>query len=194
VIVLLKRDATEAELAEVLEEVGAAGLEGQLVRSAGRPMIHIVSGPTRRARRFLKLESVRALIPTSGPRVQRSGRRFYPYHFIRWSAACLVLFGLLVFLAGYLPPGSGSPIDVLAPPADLTMPWYTRAPHTVLALVPPHLAWVGWLAMIVVAVLVFALPLIDRNRGRRPSERWPVLAAGLAVAAAVLYLTVGGPT
>ena len=192
-ILVLDSSATEEQLAEVLEEIEHAGLRGRLLRSDDTPMIHVVSGPTRRARRFLRLEPVQALLPTSGPRVRRFGRRFYPYHFIRWCAACIALLGLLVFLAGYLPPGTGVEIDTRGAPAALDMTWYAEGTLAILDRFSPERTWVGWLLLLGASALVFLLPVIDRTKGERPVERWLVLGAGVVFVAAALYFAMGGP-
>jgi len=193
VILVLQHSATEEQLAEILEEVEHAGLQGRLLRSDDTPLIHIVSGPTRRARRLLRLEQVQALLPTSGPRVRRFGRRFYPYHFIRWCAACIALLGLLVFFAGYLPPGTGVEIDTRGAPAGLAMTWYAEGTLAILDTFSPERTWVGWLLLLGASALVFLLPVIDRTKGERRVERWVVLGASVAFVAAVTYFAMGGP-
>jgi hypothetical protein len=191
-IVLLARDTTEQQLAELLGEMEAGGLETRLLNRSGRPMIHVLSGSTRRVRVLLRSDQVRALIPTSGPRILKHGRRFYPYHFINWSAACLVLLGGLILLSGYLPPGTGRVIDVENRPEVIELPWYGRAPATLLELLPAGWSGAGWAMMLVAVLVVFCLPLLDRTRGEGVARRIPILALGLALAAATLVLTLWG--
>ncbi len=133
-ILVLKPGIEKQEVDEVLRELELRGIEGRVLLCGPKPLVHLVSGPTRRARGLLKLEQVEALVPTSGPRVRRSGRRFYPYHFVHLSAACLLFAGVLVLLAGNFPPGLGDAIDQQHPPAELGYPWYVRAPLSFVAL------------------------------------------------------------
>jgi hypothetical protein len=187
-IVVTARGTGEPELAELLERLRALGLAGQVLRAGPRPLIHVTGGDSRRTRRLLALESVRALVPTSGPRVRRAGRRFYPYHALRAGAAGLVLLGLLVFLAGYFPPGVGRapvPGEVLPP---VQWPWYLAPLRGLLALAPARPAWLGPSLLVLLTLVVLALPLLDRTRGERAGQRWPVLVIGLALLAALVVL------
>ncbi|HVS12278.1 MAG TPA: hypothetical protein VMS76_20625, partial [Planctomycetota bacterium] len=139
-IVVLERGSSSAQVAAVVAELERRGLTVRAVNASERVLIHVVEGSTRSVRAVLKMEPVQGLIPTSGPRVRREGRRFYPYHFIGWSAGALLLLAVLVLLAGFFPPGLGAEVDVTAPPAGSTYPWYLRLPAQALARLP------GWLA------------------------------------------------
>jgi hypothetical protein len=164
-ILVLRAGTSAAELAEVLALLERHGMRGQALQANERTLVHIVSGSTRRARRLRKLEQVEALVPTSGPRVRAQGRRFYPYHFVNWSAVVVLLLGLLVLLAGQYPPGIGAEIDAEHPPQEVTEPWFWRAPLAFVASFPAALAWLGWLLLLLLAALIFCLPLLHRSRG-----------------------------
>lgn len=187
-IVVLRSGASEAEIGEVLKEIERRGMSGRVVHGGGKPLIHLVSGSTRRARRLLRLELVEGLVATSGPRVRRQGRRFYPYYFVHLSAGFVVLLGVLVLLAGQFPSGIGAPIDAQHPPSEIPEPWYARAPIALVALLPSARAWLGWLAVYLIAAAAFFLPFLDRRSGTSRG-RWPVLLAGGLVAALWLWLT-----
>ncbi len=186
-ILVLKPGIEQAELDEVLRELEKRGIEGRVLRGGSKPLVHLVAGPTRAARKLLKLEQVEALVPTSGPRVRHSGRRFYPYHFVHLSAGCLLLAGLLVLLAGNYPPGLGDAIDPQHPPQDLGYPWYVRAPLSFVALFPQGGAWLGWLCLYALGLSALLLPTLERSRARWP--RW----VGLLLLLGWLYMTFGGP-
>jgi hypothetical protein len=186
VILVLKQGTDEAQLVEVLRALEQAGIQGRVLRGGAKPLVHLVAGPTRSARKLLALEQVEALVPTSGPRVRGSGRRFYPYHFVHLSAACLLCAGVLVLLAGNQPPGLGDAIDPQHPPADLSYPWYVRAPLAFVALFPQGGAWLGWLCLYALLLAALLLPSLDRSGARWP--RW----AGLLVLLGWLYMTFGG--
>lgn len=189
-IVVLRPGSTEEEIAEVLRLLERRGIEGRVVQTSEKPLVHLVSGPTRRARRLLKLEQVEAIVPTSGPRLREQGRRFYPYYFIHLSALCLVLLALLVLLAGHHPPGLGDEIDTQHAPAALSYPWYVRAPMAFVALFPASAAWLGWLCLYALAAAFFFLPLVDRSSAPARA-RWP-LGFGALLLAFWAWLTFAG--
>lgn len=189
-ILVLKPGIEPQELEEVLRELQKRGIEGRVLKGGPKPLVHLVSGPTRRARRLLDLEQVEALVPTSGPRVRQSGRRFYPYHFVHLSAACLLLTGLIVVLSGNFPPGLGDAIDPQHPPQDLGYPWYVRAPLAFVALFPQSSAWFGWLCLYALGLVALLLPTLDRSGDSAPA-RWPRLL-GVLVLLGWLYMTFGG--
>ncbi len=192
-IVVLERGASADELYSVHEHMQALGLEGRVLQEDPQPLIHVTSGSTRRARRLLGHSCVQALVPTSGPRVRREGRRFYPYHALRAGAAGLGLLGALIALAGFFPPGVGS---ALAPGAALpppVWPWYLAPLRGLLSLAPTQPSWIGPTLLVLLAALVLALPVLDRTRGSHARERWPVLLAGLVLLAALVVLAFLAP-
>ncbi len=189
-ILVLRQDCDEAGVQRVLAGLAELGLEGNALRAAGAPVVHVTSRDTRPARALSKLDEVVALVPTSGPRVRREGRRFYPYHFVRWSAFGIFLIALLVLLAGMFPPGRGRDIDPFEPLPQVEFSWYVRPVQMLVHQLPPGMAWVAWLAFWALVVLVLLLPYVDRTRTR--GQRLPVLVVGLAVAAGLLVLAFGG--
>jgi len=194
VIVVLERGSSAAEIAEVLSALERRGLEGQVLDNRERPLIHITSGPTRLARKVARMRRVEGLIPTSGPRVRRQGRRLFPYYTLQLTAALVALIGLLVFLSGLFPPGIGAPVDLQGEPVPAAYPWYVRGPLALAALFPRDLAWVGYLCVLVLMAAVLLLPVLDRTRGETPRSRKLVLTIGLAVLAGWCFLSIWGPT
>jgi len=188
-IVVLERGASEAQIEEVRQGLEQRGLQVRVLRAGDKPAIHIVAGDTRRARKLLRHEAVEGLASTSGPRVRQEGRRFWPFHFIRWSAISIVLVGALVLMAGQLPPGIGGAVDPRVPPAALEQPWYLRFSLGLVNLFPPSLAWVGWLLLVLLAAAFFLLPLLDRTPAQ---ARGPRLLIGLiGVLLVLLWLYAG---
>ena len=191
-IVVLKRGSTQPQIDEILGELQRLGLSGRVVRSVDKPLIHIVSGDAIAAKPLLRNDRVQALVQTRGPRVRRYGRRFYPYHFINWSIAALLVLGVLVLLAGLLPPGLGEPVQLDQPPARLGPPWYFRGLHEFLSLFPPQLAWLAWLLVGVIWGLILFLPALDRSAGRSIRERWRIVALGSLALLGAVYLSLRG--
>lgn len=188
-IVVLDHDATVADVDEVVAALKARGLETRVVRSGGRTLLHVVAGPTRRARAVQDFEQVAALMPTSGPRIRRTGQRLFPYHFLQWSAVAIALLGVLVFLAGTFPPGIGEAVDVEKPPEVLELPVYVRALAGLLSALPAPLAWPAGLF---VAAAMLLLPRIDRDPTRTFRQRLPLVAVGTALIAALVYFASRG--
>ena len=191
-IIVLERGATDAHVEEVRQLLAERGLDVRVLAAGGKPAIHVLGGDTRRARKLLKHERVEALVPTSGPRVRREGRRFWPYHFIRWSALSVALVGALVLMAGQLPPGIGGAVDPRVPPADLDQPWYLRFSMGFVGLFPDAMAWVGWLLLALLALVFFCLPLLDRSRPDARGVRALIGLAGVVLVLAWLYAGFSG--
>lgn len=179
-ILVLRPGTSSAGTEVVLRELEKRGCTGRVLETGAGAVVHVVSGRTRRARRLRDLEQVVEIVPTSGPRVRREGWRFYPYHFVNWSAFGMALLGLLVFLAGLYPTGIGAEVDYRHPPAVVAQPWYLRAPQALADLLPAPVSGLSWLLCGLLALALFFLPLLDRSRsGSR-------LALGLRLAAALL--------
>lgn len=191
-IVLLEPGASREVRARVLARLQALGLAGVELELGARCLIHVTHGHTRRARHLLGEPGVQALVPTSGPRVRRAGRRFYPFHSLCSGASGLVLLGALVLLAGFFPPGVAG---VLAPgetaPAP-HWPWYLAPARGLLRWVPDGPAWLGPSLLVALLALLLSVPLFDRSRGTGLRARAPALAAGLLVLAACIALGVVG--
>lgn len=188
-IVVLRPGATEEEVAEVLRGLERRGCSGRAVQTSAGTVVHVLSGRPRRARRVRRFEQVLEIVPTSGPRVRREGWRFFPYHFVNWSGFGVALLGALVFLAGMFPTGVGDPVDYSHAPATVVQPWYLRAPLAFVHLFPHPLFWVGWLVLIVLALVVLFLPFLDRSRDEERSGRWLRAGAALLFVAAVVLTT-----
>jgi hypothetical protein len=174
-IIVLRTGATDAEIGEVMSELERRRLTGRVVHADGKSVVHVAGGSTRQTRKLVRLAQVEALIPTSGPRVRREGRRFYPYHFVNWSAVGVASLGVLVFLAGLFPPGIGDAVDYRHPLATVANPWFARTPFVLVAL--------GFLVLL-------ALPLIDRS----PAEKFRTVRVlvGFALALFAIYVCVQG--
>ena len=183
-ILVLDPTSSKEECQEVLAEMEKLGLRGELLGGLEKPLVHVVEGAGRRARRLLALRAVQGLVPTSGPRIRLRGRHFFPFHFINWTSAALPVIGLLVALAGFFPPGLGQEVDPTAPPPDIEVPWF--------AVLPARFAATGWKgAAAAGALLAFLLlvPWLDRSRGRALAARTVVVAVGAALVAGCLLLT-----
>jgi quinol-cytochrome oxidoreductase complex cytochrome b subunit len=190
-IIVLERGTTEAERSDVMRRLEELGLRGRVLDNLRKPVIHIIDGPALRAHKLLALDRIEAVLRTSGPRIRREGRGFYPYHFINWSTAALIVTGLLVLVAGFAPPGVGEAIDAHAPPEHLGAPWYLRAPFAFVHAFPQP--WLGWLALVVLFAALFFLPHLDRSRGDGVRARMPVVLIGVIVAGTWIAATfVGG--
>jgi quinol-cytochrome oxidoreductase complex cytochrome b subunit len=191
-IIVLTPGATTEQAERVIEHLRGFGARARLIEGHDEPLIHIYEGPTRAARSVLRFDGVVGLVPTSGPRIRREGRRFYPYHFINWTSAVLLLLGVLVVLAGFLPPGGGREIDLDSGVGQLDLPWYLRAPQGFLALFPKGSSATAWSLLLLLALLVLFVPRIDRFLRRWIRGRWHLIAIGLLAVVAWLALSLKG--
>lgn len=104
------------------------------------------------------------------PKMEGAGAvSFYPYYLAQYVAALAVFALIFALLLGFAPGFGGVWMNALPPgalmaPGALPLPWYL-APLGALGAVLPG----AWGAVAAVAVL-FALPWLDRNRGR--PGRW----------------------
>jgi len=193
-ILVLRPGSTEADVAEVLQELDRRGCAGRVLVTEGSSVVHVVSGRTRRVRKLRALDQVLEVVPTSGPRVRREGWRFYPYHFVNWSACGIALLGLLVFLAGLLPTGIGAAVDYSHPAESVSQPWYLWAPLAFTRLFPSSLFWLAWTLLGLASLAVLLLPLLDRSRpdsGRARALRFVSALALVAVLALTLWQGAG---
>ena len=188
-ILVLRPGASADETAEVLRALEQRGCEGRLVQTGTNPVVHVIRGRTRRARKLRSLAQVLEVVPTSGPRVRREGWRFYPHHFVQWSAFGVALLGVLVFLAGHLPTGLGAEVDYRRPPESVAQPWYLAAPLAFVGLFPHALAWLAWLLLGLAALAFLFLPFLERSQGDERAGRRLRLAAALAAVLALAFGT-----
>lgn len=185
-ILVLRPGVSAGEVAEVLQELEERGCSGRALTLDTNPVVHVTSGRVRRARALRSLEQVIEVVPTSGPRVRREGWRFFPYHFVNWSAFGVALLGVLVFLAGLFPTGIGLEVDYARAPESGLQPWYLRPPLAFVQLFPRSLEGFGWLLFVGLALALFSLPLLDRSRSGMAAGRGVRLVFAL-----VLVMLVG---
>lgn len=191
-ILVLRPGATAAEAAEVLQELAKRGCAGNVVQAGASSVVHVTHGRARRVRKLRHLEQILEIVPTSGPRVRREGWRFFPYHFVNWSAAGVALLGVLVFLAGLMPTGIGAEVDYSHPPASVSQPWYLRPAFAFVGLFPGALEWLGWLVLWLLALAFLALPLLERSLPAGGASRSLRFAAALALCAYAVLAIAGG--
>lgn len=186
-ILVLEPTAGEEQVRAVLSRLEALGLAGRVVRLGERPFVHVIDGPTPRAKHLVGEGLVQALVPTSGPRVRREGRRFHPYHTLRIGAGLTLLVGGLFVLAGAFPRGAGVRPLPGQPPVELdSWPWYLRPFWAVTAILPDDPTWVGPLALLLLVLAVLALPFLDRSRSASPAARSPVWVLGVLLVSLVI--------
>lgn len=64
-IVVLRPGTSPEDVQEVRTELEQFGIESRVVQGGGKPLLHLFSGPTRKARKVLKFEQVEGLVATS---------------------------------------------------------------------------------------------------------------------------------
>ncbi len=191
-IIVLNQGTDAAAVKEVLERLEQVGLRGRQLEGLDRPVVHVLNGPSWHAKELAGMECVSALVPTSGPRHRREGRRFFPYHFLAWSVQLLLMLSGLILLSGFFPPGLGRPADVLAAGEHADAPWFFRGVHGFLDLFPEGSGSFPMLVLSLVWLAFFLLPEIDRTSGPAWTRRLPVLLVGLFFLFGGFLLSLGG--
>lgn len=181
-ILILGHGAGEPEVLATLARMAELGLAGRPLRQGERTFVHVTAGPTSRVKLLLAEGLVEGLVPTSGPRVRREGRRFHPYHSLHLGAWLILIVGGLFVLAGAFPRGVGLRPLPGQPPLELAAwPWYLGPFRVVLAFVPGEPARPGPLVLVLIVLGLLGLPLIDRSQSNRLGTRAPVLVLGLVL-------------
>lgn len=114
---------------------------------------------------------------------------FFPHYILDEFIAWYVMLAILVVLASLFPAGLEEPANPLHTPEHTKPEWYFLFLYQWLKLVP---RLVGVTAPLVAGVLLFLLPLLDRNP-HLPAYRRPVaVAIGALTVIAVIALTIWG--
>ncbi|MBC8329669.1 MAG: hypothetical protein ISR76_02580 [Planctomycetes bacterium] len=191
-IIVLNLGSDDQAVQQVLDGLEEVGLRGRRLDGLDRPVVHVLNGPSWHAKELAKLDPVSALIPTSGPRHRREGRRFFPYHFLAWSVLLLLVLSGLIVLSGYFPPGLGRPANVLIEGEHTDALWFFRGIHGFLDLFPAGSGSFPMLLLTLIWLAFFLLPEIDRTSGRSWRRRLPVLLVGLFCLFGGFLLSLGG--
>src|SRR5438034_10881897 len=127
--------------------------------------------------------------------LKNQGKPFFPYAVVKDSAMAVITLGVIIALAIIL--GSGE----LQNKADPTTTTYTPRPEwyffflfeLLRVIKPPSLVFIATVGIPTVClVLLILLPFIDRNPERNPFKRPIASLTGIAVIAAMAYLTIEG--
>jgi len=195
-MVILHPGATEEQVERVRSEIEILGGHTRVLRAGGKPLIHVLNREARTFQRFRKFPGVQAVVPLASRQARAAPQPFFPYHFLGLIAAGIPILGALTFLAGFLPPGlADRPADPIQAAPHLT-PWYLGAFHALVEWLDGTPGWLGPLLLLGLLVLILFLPEADARLARLFGSRWPVLAAGFALAAAfflfALFSLLGG--
>src|SRR3990170_1443423 len=122
---------------------------------------------------------------------KEKGPSFYPEVVVKDAIVALLVFLALVALAYIL----GAPLEERANPADTSYTprpeWYFLFLFQLLKYFPGQLEFVGVVLLPTLAIiLLFVLPLLDRNAKRHPANRLLVVIAFSLLGVGVVYLTV----
>jgi menaquinol-cytochrome c reductase cytochrome b/c subunit len=126
--------------------------------------------------------------------LKAEGKPFFPYTILKDSTMACITLAVIIVLAIIL----GAE---LGPKADPTTTSYTPRPdwyffflfELLRVIKPPSLVFIATIGIPTVAmVLLVVLPFIDRNPERHPARRPIATLTGVAVIAAMAYLTIEG--
>jgi len=184
-ILLVRHDATAAQLAAIEQRVSELGL--RLVPLDGeKGRAFEVEGERLGGMLELRHSPGVAEILTRR-RSLTGGEPVWPHFALRIGALSLVLLALLVLLAAYVPVGLA---DVAGTPGDpVAVEWYLRPLAGFLDLLPRGLPWLGGLLLLAFWVGLFAWPFLDRALGaKRAVLLVRVLGVAMILLAAALAL------
>jgi ubiquinol-cytochrome c reductase cytochrome b subunit/menaquinol-cytochrome c reductase cytochrome b/c subunit len=126
--------------------------------------------------------------------LKSQGKPFFPYAVLKDSVMASIVLVVIILLAVFL----GAEIGPKADPTTTTYTprpeWYFFFLFELLRVVkPPALVFLATIGIPTIAlVLLILLPFIDRNPERNPLKRPIATLSGIAVIAAMAYLTIAG--
>lgn len=126
--------------------------------------------------------------------MKKKGKPFFPYAILKDSTMAVIVVGVIVFMSIYLGAEQGPKADPTTTTYVPRPEWYFFFLFELLRVVkPPALVFVATIGIPTLClVLLLALPFIDRNPERHPLRRPIATISGIAVIAAMAYLTVLG--
>lgn len=93
---------------------------------------------------------------------------FIPNHILTEASLAMVFIGIVFILAALFPRELGTLANPISTPEHILPEWYFLWMYELLKLLPKVL---GITVPVIVFVLLFAVPWIDRSSQRRPSKR-----------------------
>jgi quinol-cytochrome oxidoreductase complex cytochrome b subunit len=115
---------------------------------------------------------------------------FFPNYILDEFIAWYLMLAILIVLASLFPAGLEEPANPLHTPEHTKPEWYFLFLYQWLKLVPPRM--VGIITPLIGALLLFLLPVIDRNP-HLPARRRPIaIIIGAITVIAVVVLTIWG--
>jgi hypothetical protein len=188
-IVLLRRDASQDEVEELLRRVAELELQATTLDGAkGRALE--VSGPDLgRALALREASAVREILTRRTALV--GGEPLWPHFALRLGIVALLLLVVLLLLAAMLPPGLGDRASPSEMPTDAALEWYLRPAGGLVALFPESLRVLAGVIGLVLWALFLFWPFVDRSRSH--GARFAVRLLAIVVLAGLAALASGAP-
>ncbi len=119
----------------------------------------------------------------------KGGEKFYPNHFLKESIFFYLGLALLFTLAVYFPIELGEKANPFETPLGIKPEWYFLPIFQFLKYFPES---VGLLILGLVTVLIFLLPILDKNPEKQNSKRKLILTLGITFLFCVILLGILG--
>ena len=185
-IILLRHDATPAQVAELAGRIRGLGLETVPLDDAKGRAIEVLGDERGLVLSLAHDPGVLEILTRRHPLA--GGEPLWPHFALRVGILAVGVVAALLLLAGFLPPALS---DAASRPLAARPPveWYLRMPTRVLEAFPASLRSVGGALVLAFGLVVLFLPWIDRFDPGTPKGR-AVSRAVRAAGAVMLLVTV----
>ncbi|MBI5183684.1 MAG: hypothetical protein HY999_04910 [Nitrospinae bacterium] len=127
------------------------------------------------------------------------GEPFFPHHVLKQLIIILLIFGLLIALATYIPAPMEIKADPYSTPEHIKPEWYFLISYQLLKLAekldflgPWAPKVIGVLGQGIIIAIIFFLPFIDRGSERYPHKRPIAIILGILGVISFIILTIWG--
>ena len=179
-IVLLRDDADQAAVDDLLRRVQALGLQVRALDGQRGRALEVLGESRGRALELRGAPAVREILTRRTPLA--GGEPLWPHVALRLGIALLLLLSALFVLASFLPPGLGDAAHADNPSATLPVEWYLRPVAGLTALFPVAARPLAGVLVLLLFLAFLLWPLLDRSTAR-PGLRHALL--GVIVLAAL---------
>jgi quinol-cytochrome oxidoreductase complex cytochrome b subunit len=187
-LLVLRESATEADAESLLALARAGNARATVLETGGARMLD-VAGAEAAVDRLARESAVVEAIPVdSRPQTTTAFQR----QFLRRLGANLLIAGVLVLLAAWLPPRISGPVDplVVEPPGNT--PWYVLWYAGLVRMFSPGLAFLAPVVLFLMPALALLWPVIDVYDGDRPRRPKLTPIAGVAFVGILAALSIYG--
>ena len=165
-IILLRHDASDTEIAELRQQLGELGFESSRLDDARGRALEAHGHHVQELLALLSHPAVEDLLASETKATDEEP--LWPHGALQLSILLFLILAVLLVLVAVAPAGLGDRADLGAIPPDGASEWYMRPLATFLHTFPPVVG--GILVLLLWIGLVF-WPFLDRERGDGPRAR-----------------------